>query len=145
MTLSCEIQYPLTLGGFWSGDPKLTKGLSRVLGTASEDLPCSSMARLAHPLVWVVEEVEAGPESGFCLLLAISAAPQTWVSSLFLFRGSCFRHKLWHFNLQEDFKRVLFDQVLSLRNLLYTPGILMLEGERQSSPDSWSYGWHVNK
>lgn len=49
------------------------------------------------------------------------------------------------FYFQEDFKRVLFDQVLSLRNLLYTPGILMLEGERQSSLNSCSNGWHVNK
>lgn len=66
----------------------------------------------------------------FFLLLAISAPPKTWVSSLFLFMGSCSRYKLWHFNLQEDFKHVLFDQVLSLRNQLYTHGILMLEGER---------------
>lgn len=93
MTLSCGPQYPLTLGGFWSGDSKLVKGLARVLGTASEDLLGSSLARLVHPLVWVVEEVEAGPESGFFLLLAISAAPQTWVSSLFLLMENCLLQK----------------------------------------------------
>lgn len=58
-------------------DQKLAKGLARVLSTGSEDLLCASWAELLHPLVWVVEEVEAGPESGFFffLLLAISAAP----------------------------------------------------------------------
>lgn len=80
MTLPCVVRrYPLTLAGdVWFVYQKLAKGLASILCAAAEELLCgSASAGLIHPHVWVVEEVEAEPESGPFLLLAIPEAPQT--------------------------------------------------------------------
>lgn len=80
MPFSCVVhRYPLTLAGeFWSVYQKLAKGLTSILCAAAEELLCSSAsAGLVHPLVWVVEEVDAGTESGPFLLWAISEVLQT--------------------------------------------------------------------